>query len=118
MSAEPLREELWKRALAGALTDAEVRPIFMAVRPGKVGSEARVYLEDYPRCCSLRCCSAPSHRPSGSDRARVEGAVVCVRPHPFAWFYVNPNGVARENTPDGHLNAGEIAAADRERQQG
>ena len=110
MGGDELRAELWQRMPGAGLTDAEVKAVFApATTPTREAPALRPGYTWKPMATSRS--QAPSQRP---ETPSLPGWSVAWSVFRGGWLYVSQDGqVARETSPDAHMNPEEAAAAAR-----
>ena len=111
MGGDELRAELWQRMPGAGLTDAEVKAVFApATRPTREAPALRPGYTWKPMATSRS--QAPSQRP---ETPSLPGWSVAWSRFRGCYLFVSADGqVARETSPDGHMNPEEEAAAARD----
>ena len=107
MVADELRAELWDRMPGAGLTDAEVKAVFApATRSTRAAPALKPGFTWKPMPAPAAMTSGPPRLPGWSVAwSRFRGC----------YLFVSADGqVARETSPDGHMNPEEEAAAARD----
>ena len=114
MKGDELRTELWERMPRVGLTDAEVKAVFA---PATNTARAAPALKPGFTWKSMPAPAAMTSQPHGAAPAapRLPGWSVAWSRFRGCYLFVSADGqVARETSPDGHMNPEEEAAAARD----